>query len=148
MPEAHAFKLLLKVRAKASTGRNFRAGTIPVRLFKAGEAGLTLRAHQAGTGRQATHITSAICRTVDKMKFGYLALTAALGLGLGVSAMTPAHAIGCFSGGAAGAVAGHMAHHHAVLGAAGGCIAGHEINKHRKEKLRQQQMQNAPMNQQ
>jgi uncharacterized protein YcfJ len=45
-----------------------------------------------------------------------------------------ANAIGCLSGGAAGAVAGHYAHHHAVLGAMGGCIAGHELNKHNKAK--------------
>jgi hypothetical protein len=42
-----------------------------------------------------------------------------------------AHAIGCISGGVAGAVAGHMAHH-GVLGAIGGCIAGHEYHKHEK----------------
>lgn len=57
-------------------------------------------------------------------------------LGLGV--MTPpAHAIGCLSGGAAGALAGHMAGH-GVLGALGGCIAGHQWNKHQ---LRQQDLQ-------
>ena len=36
-----------------------------------------------------------------------------------------ANAIGCFTGGAAGAVAGHYAGHHAVLGAIGGCVVGH-----------------------
>ena len=41
-------------------------------------------------------------------------------------------------GGAAGALAGHMAGH-GVLGAAGGCIAGHEWHKHQ---LRQQDLQN------
>jgi hypothetical protein len=41
----------------------------------------------------------------------------------------PAHAIGCFSGAVAGAIAGHMAGH-GVLGAAGGCIAGHTYHKH------------------
>lgn len=49
----------------------------------------------------------------------------------------PAHAIGCLSGGAAGALAGHMAHH-GVLGAVGGCIAGHEWHKHQ---MREQDMQ-------
>jgi uncharacterized protein YcfJ len=57
-----------------------------------------------------------------------------------------ANAVGCVSGGAAGAIAGHMAHHHAVLGAVGGCIAGHEINKHNKklkeQEAHQQSMQN------
>jgi uncharacterized membrane protein YebE (DUF533 family) len=49
----------------------------------------------------------------------------------GFAWQTPAHAIGCFSGGVAGAVAGHMAHH-GVLGALGGCIAGHAYNKRQK----------------
>ena len=39
----------------------------------------------------------------------------------------PAHAIGCVSGAAAGAVAGHVAGGQAVIGAAGGCIVGHEL---------------------
>lgn len=39
----------------------------------------------------------------------------------------PAHAIGCVSGAAAGAIAGHVAGGHAVVGAAGGCIVGHEL---------------------
>lgn len=57
---------------------------------------------------------------------------------LGLGAMTPqAHAIGCLSGGAAGALAGHMAGH-GVLGALGGCIAGHQWHKHQ---LRQQDLQ-------
>jgi len=73
------------------------------------------------------------------MRIAYLALISALGMGaIGVQ---QAQAIGCISGGAAGAVAGHVAHHHAVIGAVGGCIAGHEINKHNK-KLQQQNMQN------
>ena len=45
----------------------------------------------------------------------------------------PAHAIGCLSGGAAGALAGHMAGH-GVLGAIGGCIAGHQWHKHQVNK--------------
>jgi len=47
-----------------------------------------------------------------------------------------AHAIGCLSGGAAGALAGHMAGH-GMLGAIGGCIAGHQWHKHQ---LRQDEM--------
>ena len=38
-----------------------------------------------------------------------------------------AHAIGCVSGATAGAIAGHVAGGHAVVGAAGGCIVGHEL---------------------
>ena len=59
------------------------------------------------------------------------------GVGLAL-ANAPAHAVGCFSGGVAGAVAGHMAHH-GVLGAIGGCIAGHEYHKHQ---LKQEDLQN------
>ena len=57
----------------------------------------------------------------------------------GLSA-TPAHAIGCLTGGAAGAVAGHYAGHHAVLGAIGGCIAGHHLHKLQEQKRREQPM--------
>ncbi len=49
-----------------------------------------------------------------------------------------ANAIGCLSGAAAGALAGHMAGH-GVLGAIGGCVAGHEWHKH---SVRQQDLQN------
>jgi hypothetical protein len=49
----------------------------------------------------------------------------------------PAHAIGCLSGAAAGSLAGHMAGH-GVLGAIGGCIAGHQWHKHQ---LREQDLQ-------
>ena len=40
---------------------------------------------------------------------------------------SPAHAVGCLSGATAGAVAGHLAGGHAVIGAAGGCVVGHEL---------------------
>jgi hypothetical protein len=49
--------------------------------------------------------------------------------GIGTVFSLPAHAIGCLSGGAAGALAGHMAGH-GILGALGGCIAGHQWHKH------------------
>jgi hypothetical protein len=59
----------------------------------------------------------------------------------GTAALSPpARAIGCLSGGAAGALAGHMAGH-GVLGAIGGCIAGHQWHKHQKQ-LREQDLQN------
>ena len=51
-----------------------------------------------------------------------------------LGALSPqANAIGCLSGGAAGALAGHMAGH-GVLGALGGCIAGHQWHKHQVSK--------------
>ncbi len=56
-------------------------------------------------------------------------VVAALTMGCAFAGYTvPAHAIGCISGGLAGAVAGHMVHH-GVLGAVGGCIAGHHYGK-------------------
>lgn len=55
---------------------------------------------------------------------------------IGIGSTTRAGAIGCLSGGVAGAVAGHMAHH-GVLGAVGGCVAGHEYNKHEKRQAAQ-----------
>ena len=59
---------------------------------------------------------------------------------IGVGAGAPAaHALGCLTGGAAGALAGHMAGH-GVLGALGGCVAGHTWHKHQ---LRQQDYQNS-----
>ncbi|HEX2939486.1 MAG TPA: hypothetical protein VHO91_00460 [Rhodopila sp.] len=57
------------------------------------------------------------------------------------SYVAPARAIGCISGGVAGAVAGHMMHH-GVLGAIGGCVAGHEYHKHH----RRDSMQNSNYN--
>jgi hypothetical protein len=63
--------------------------------------------------------------------------TAVILLGSGAAATRPAQALGCISGAAAGALAGHMAGH-GVLGALGGCIAGHEYHKHQ---LRQQDLQ-------
>ena len=52
---------------------------------------------------------------------------------------------GCLKYGAGGAVAGHLAHHHAVLGAIGGCGVGmyerHKYKKHLKELQEQQNME-------
>ncbi len=42
---------------------------------------------------------------------------------------------GCLKYGAVGAVGGHVAHHHAVLGAAGGCAVG----MYRRHEYRKQQ---------
>lgn len=56
------------------------------------------------------------------------------------SAAPSANAVGCLSGGAAGALAGHMAGH-GVLGAIGGCIAGHEWHKHEMSKQAMQNQQ-------
>lgn len=64
------------------------------------------------------------------MRYALIIATAALGLGV---ATPRAHALGCFTGGIMGAIAGHMAHH-GVLGALGGCVAGHEWHKHELHK--------------
>jgi hypothetical protein len=70
-------------------------------------------------------------------------LTAAMALALG-AAFAPMHAqaAGCLKGAAVGGVAGHMAGHHGVLGAAAGCAVGHhEASKHERED-RQQALDN------
>ena len=59
------------------------------------------------------------------------ALTLA-GFGTSVAWSPSAYAVGCVSGGVAGAAAGHMVNH-GVLGAVGGCVAGHQYNKHKKQ---------------
>lgn len=46
-------------------------------------------------------------------------------------APAPVLAKGCLRGAAAGGVAGHMAHHHAIMGAMAGCAAGHMYYKHK-----------------
>ena len=52
----------------------------------------------------------------------------------GLTAVAQAEPGGCLKYGAVGAVGGHVAGHHAVLGAAGGCAVGmykrHEYKKH------------------
>ena len=69
----------------------------------------------------------------------YALLTAAALLSLTMASHT-VQAIGCLTGAAAGALAGHMAGH-GILGAIGGCIAGHEWHKHtvRQEDLENEQ---------
>jgi len=44
-----------------------------------------------------------------------------------------AQAAGCLSGAAVGGIAGHMAGHHGLLGAAGGCAVGHHMANRRRE---------------
>ncbi len=62
-------------------------------------------------------------------------LLAAMAMAPGV-ALAPIHAqaAGCLKGAAVGGVAGHMAGHHTMLGAAAGCAVGrHEAAKHERE---------------
>lgn len=71
------------------------------------------------------------------MKLVTYAATLAIAL-TGVA--SSANAVGCLSGAAAGAVAGHFVrtgpdrHRHTMMGAAAGCVAGHEMKMHEKRK--------------
>ena len=75
------------------------------------------------------------------MKARFL-ITCLVAGGLAFGWQTPAHAIGCLSGGLAGAVAGHMAHH-GILGAVGGCVAGHTLKKRQQRAAAQDQRDDA-----
>jgi hypothetical protein len=75
------------------------------------------------------------------MKIRIIAATLAF-TGAALAWQPQAQAIGCISGGLAGAVAGHMVHH-GVLGAIGGCVAGHSYNKHQRKAAAQAQSSNA-----
>lgn len=77
----------------------------------------------------------------QKMRLASVAILAAT-IGAGSAMAEPG---GCLKYGAVGAVGGHVAGHHAVLGAAGGCAVGmykrHEYRKHQRELAREQQLQ-------
>ena len=63
------------------------------------------------------------------MKMIAVAVTLLLG-----ASLVPASAAGCLKGAAVGGVAGHVAGHHGLLGAAAGCVVGrHEANKHARQ---------------
>ena len=72
------------------------------------------------------------------MKLRLLAAAVAFLMAAGWVA-APVQAAGCLKGAAVGGAAGHLAGHHAVLGAGAGCVIGHhEANKHAQEKNQQQ----------
>jgi outer membrane lipoprotein SlyB len=60
-----------------------------------------------------------------------------------LTSIPAAEAKGCLKGAAIGGVAGHLMHHHAILGAAVGCVIGHHmaVKKQREEKARQHEQQ-------
>jgi hypothetical protein len=62
------------------------------------------------------------------MKFKLI--TATLAVATLALSSSPVVARGCLKGAAVGAVAGHFAHHHAMMGAAGGCAVGHVYAHH------------------
>jgi outer membrane lipoprotein SlyB len=69
----------------------------------------------------------------------HIALASFLAMSLYLS---PAQAAGCLKGAVVGGLAGHVAHHHAILGAMAGCAIGHHMAvKEKREKAQQDQMQ-------
>jgi hypothetical protein len=68
------------------------------------------------------------------MKTVFLCATVALAI---LNVTTSVQAKGCLKGATVGALAGHFAGRHGVLGAAAGCAIGrHEANKRDKEQQR------------
>ena len=64
------------------------------------------------------------------MKFVFAAALISVGV---AGLCGPAEAAGCIKGAAVGGVAGHVAGHHGLLGAAAGCVVGrHEANRTRQ----------------
>lgn len=53
----------------------------------------------------------------------------------------PARAAGCLKGAMVSGIAGHYAHHHAILGAIAGCAVGHHmaVKQRREEEERRRQ---------
>lgn len=76
---------------------------------------------------------------MKRIGYGLAAAVIAGTIGIGTASAKPG---GCLKYGAVGAVGGHFAHHHAVLGAAGGCAVGmyrrHEYKKHQRELRREE----------
>ncbi|HEV2097472.1 MAG TPA: hypothetical protein VGR45_00945 [Stellaceae bacterium] len=86
-----------------------------------------------------------LVRAVEETRMKFISLPAALAFAMVMGWVgAPAYAAGCLKGAAVGGVAGHLAGHHAVLGAGAGCIIGHhEAAKHAKENAEQQQGSNS-----
>lgn len=85
-------------------------------------------------------------RLISSLSGGLLAVF------VGTAALMPsaqAEPGGCLKYGAAGAVGGHLVHHHAVIGGVGGCAAGmwrrHEYRKHLNEKAAAYDAEHAPV---
>ena len=74
-----------------------------------------------------------------------IASVLALSVGAGSAMAEPG---GCLKYGAVGAVGGHVAGHHAVLGAAGGCAVGmyrrHEYKKQQRQMSDEARRQSTP----
>ena len=74
------------------------------------------------------------------MKSPLLAVAAAL---LVLGATSAANAKGCIKGAAVGGVAGHVAHHHGLIGAGIGCLVGRHHAKQKELQAQQQPPQHA-----
>ena len=70
-----------------------------------------------------------------------LKLSTALALVAGIAIAPAANAKGCLRGAAGGAVVGHMAGHHAMAGAAGGCAITHHHYAHKRKMHRKASQQ-------
>jgi hypothetical protein len=82
-------------------------------------------------------------KLMKRIGIGLAAALLASTIGIGSASAKPG---GCLKYGAAGAVGGHFVHHHAVLGAMGGCAVGmyrrHKYNKAERAHTREErQMQ-------
>lgn len=55
-----------------------------------------------------------------------------------------AYAKGCVKGAAVGGVAGHLAHHHGILGATAGCLIGHHraVKQEKRDNVTQRERSN------
>ena len=106
-------------------------------FYRTGDAAAT-----AGLKQRHRHsvLHEEVFKMVSTMSKQWLAAPLAALLLLGAS--NGAQAKGCIKGAAVGAVAGHFARHHAVLGAAAGCVVGHHMAKKKQreeEKARREE---------
>jgi hypothetical protein len=72
-----------------------------------------------------------------------IVVTAGLLLAASAFSAAPADAAGCLKGAVVGGAAGHLMHHHGLLGAGVGCLIGrHEANKQARQQTNQPQQYN------
>jgi hypothetical protein len=110
-------------------------------FYRTGAAAATARTKQR---QRRSVVREEVFQMISTVSKQWLAAPLAALLLLGAS--NAAQAKGCLKGAAVGAVAGHFARHHAVLGAAAGCVVGHhmakkkqrEEEKERREEQRRQ----------
>jgi hypothetical protein len=69
---------------------------------------------------------SGVTANLEETSMKIVAFAVALSLAVG-GGVNSANAVGCVSGAVVGGVAGHLAHHHTLVGAAAGCAIGHHM---------------------